>query len=173
MRPVAWSALLMMAFMVSPGVEACSCRLLKGTPVRQVEQSFDESGSVFVARLMRSVLKPDMQHSSTVYEEAQFEVLEVFKGELRVGQRVFVRQALNAGSCGMSSTNDPPWLQQVVKKTGETRPVKISREWLIYSGASEPYSLDQCSRSMPINVEGGKDAKMLRELIRKRRKPRR
>jgi hypothetical protein len=157
------------ACLVAGPADACSCVLPTGTPPEQVQQAFDEAAAVFVARLKRSALKPDHRNRREVAEDAQFEVVEVFKGALEVGQVVRVYQVLSAGSCGQSSTNDPPWMYAASKAGGEQLPVKFSKEWLIYS-SGEPVELGRCTRSSPLNMEGGRDVKILRGLLKRQRR---
>lgn len=154
-------------WMAGPAL-ACSCVLITGTPTEQVQQSFDDADAVFVARLKRSALKPDHHNRREVVEDAQFEVIEVFKGALRVGQIIRVYQVLSASSCGQSSTNDPTWMYAASKPGAEQLPVKFSKDWLIYSNGA-PFELSRCTRSSPINVEGRQDVKILRALKRARR----
>src|SRR5690349_24534984 len=94
------SSLVLLA--LSARADACSCALQQGTLEEQVAQSLSDAHAVFVARLVHSALKPNRRQRH-VYEDAQFEVLEVFKGDLRRGQAVRVHQAVSAGSCGRSS----------------------------------------------------------------------
>jgi hypothetical protein len=153
---------------IAPAANACSCLMLTGTPDEQVHQSLDEADVVFLARLLRSALKPDRQDRRLVVEDAQFEILEVFKGELRAGQIIRVRQILNAGTCGQSSTNHPPWMYAQDKAGGVPEPVKLSKEWLVYANGAEPFELSRCTRSTPMNTGLGEDdVKLLRKMIRK------
>ncbi|HUQ09569.1 MAG TPA: hypothetical protein VM146_04575 [Steroidobacteraceae bacterium] len=161
---------LAVAGVVAPAAQACSCLQLTGTPEEQVRQSLDDADAVFVARLKRSALRPETRtdgHRRDVIEDAQFEIIEVFKGALQVGQVIRVYQVLSAGSCGQSSTNDPPWMYAASKPGAEQLPVKFSKEWLIYSHGT-PIELGRCTRSSPINVEGGQDVKILRGLKRQK-----
>jgi hypothetical protein len=156
-------AMLVLAAVLPARADACSCTLQEGTHEEQVAQSLDASHAVFVARLTHSALKPNRQDRH-VYEDAQFEVLEVFKGDLRRGQTVRVYQAVSAGSCGRSSTNDPVWLLEIVKPGQPEAAVKVSREWLVYADSGEPYLLGACTRSAPLSAGGDADVKVLRKL---------
>ena len=153
-------------FMWSARAEACSCIALQGTVDEQIEQSLNESDTVFVARLKRSSLKPDRRDRHSVAEDAQFEVIEVFKGPLKVGQTIRVYQLLNGGACSQSSTNDPPWLYRAAKG-GDMEPIKVSREWLVYSRGEGPLELSRCTRSAPLSAGGEDDVKVLRQLLKK------
>lgn len=153
----------------SPGADACSCVLLKGTHAEQVEQSLADAKSVFVARLTRSSVGPDREHRKVVAESAHLEVLEVFKGALRVGQTVFVNQVVSAGYCGQSSVNDPPWLFAQKKPDSAPEPVNISKKWLVYAYGEEPFELSRCTRSAPLNAGGDEDVKLLRAMAKRKR----
>ena len=115
--------LLLLTLLPVSRAEACSCVPLSGTVDEQVAQSQEQASAVFVARLLRSSLGPDGQHRAQVVESAQFKVLKVFKGALTVGQIIHVRQVVSAGSCGQSSTNDPPWMLALESPGAEPRPV--------------------------------------------------
>ena len=45
------------------------------------------------------------------HEDAQFVVIEVLKGPLFLGQPVRVKGYIGSGSCDVSSTNDPVWIE--------------------------------------------------------------
>ena len=154
------------ALLLSARAEACSCVALHGTVVEQIEQSLNEADTVFVARLKRSSLKPDRRDRRSVAEDAQLEVLEVFKGPFRVGQTIRVYQVLSASACAQSSTNDPPWLYRA-QKSGDVEPIKVSKEWLVYSRGDEPLELSRCTRSAPMSAGGDEDVKVLRHLLKK------
>lgn len=158
--------LLALLLAVSVRADACSCVALQGTDIEQIEQSLNEADTVFVARLKRSSLKPDRRDRRSVAEDAQFEVVEVFKGPLRVGQTIRVYQLLNGGGCAQSSTNNPPWLYRT-EKDGGVKPIKVSKEWLVYSRGNEPLQLSRCTRSAPLNAGGDADVKVLRQLLKK------
>jgi hypothetical protein len=163
--------LLLLALLPISRGEACSCMQLSGSVAEQVAQSQDRAQTVFVARLLRSTLGPDRQHRNLVVENAQFKVMQVFKGALREGQIIDVRQVVSAGSCGQSSTNNPPWMLAQEKPGEPPKPVKVSREWLIYAYGPEPYELSRCSRSAPLNAGGGEDVKLLRALAKRETAP--
>ena len=161
--------LLSFTALASPRAEACSCVALKGTQAEQVEQSFADAGAVFVARVTRSSVGPDRERRKVVAESALFKVLEVFKGPLRAGQTIRVDQILSAGTCGQSSTNDPPWLFTQKNPKSAPEALKISKKWLIYAYGNEPYELSRCTRSAPLNVGGAEDVKLLRDIARRTR----
>lgn len=75
----------------------------------------------------------------------------------------------------MSSTNNPVWIEDVLKAAeGEEdaviEPAEFSKEWLIYSDGPEPLELNMWSRTIPINMGGDKDVTILREFIKHRPK---
>lgn len=162
------SFLLVIISLLVPRADACSCVALKGAQSEQVEQSLADAAAVFVAKLRRSSVGPDRERRKVVAESAQFEVLEVFKGSFRVGQTVSVNQVVSAGSCGQSSTNDPPWLYAQKKPGAAPQPVKISRKWLVYAYGNEPFELSRCTRSAPLDVGGAEDVKILRALVKRK-----
>lgn len=161
-------SLLVLSPLTITRAEACSCVSLKGTQAEQVEQSVADASAVFVARLTRSSVGPHGEHRKVVAESAYFEVLEVFKGPLRKGQSIRVEQILSAGTCGQSSTNDPPWLFAQKNPTTPPEPLKISRKWLIYAYGNEPFELSRCTRSAPLNFGGAEDVKVLRLQMKRR-----
>jgi hypothetical protein len=164
--PIRFMVVPVLALALSGRAEACSCEASQGTGDEQIGHSLDEADAVFVGRLKRSSLKPDRRAPRTVAEDAQFEVIEVFKGPLRVGQIIRVYQSLSGISCAQSSTNDPPWLYRA-QKDGDVAPVKVSKEWLVYSRGNEPLELSRCTRSAPLSAGGGEDVKVLRHLLKK------
>ena len=95
--------------------DACSCVLQRGPVEQRIEQSLREADAVFIARLLRSTLKPDRQESRMVREDAQFEVLKVFKGSVRKGQVIRVYQVVSGSSCGMSG--EPYGLSQCTRSS--------------------------------------------------------
>jgi hypothetical protein len=162
------AGVLLALAVVAPQAMACSCVSLKGTQAEQVERSLADARAVFVARLTRSSVGPDREHRKVVVESAQFEVLEVFKGPVAVGQTIYVNQVVSAGSCGQSSANDPPWIFAQKKADNVPEPVKISKKWLIYAYGDEPFELSRCTRSAPLNVGGDQDVKLLRAIAKRK-----
>jgi hypothetical protein len=163
--------LSVLALAFAPRAEACSCVLHKGTRAEQVLEALNDYGVVFVARLRFSTLTPDKQYPAMTHEDAQFVVLEVFKGPLFLGQPIRVKQYIGMGACAVSSTNDPVWFENVLKaavdgEDGISEPAKFSKEWLIYTDGPGPYELNMCSRTIPLNMGGDKDLTILREFIK-------
>jgi hypothetical protein len=141
---------------------------VKGTRAEQVQRAVNTSDRVFVARLRYSTLTPDTKYPTMITEDAEFEVIEVFKGDLKTGALILVHQIVSGGSCGQSSTNDPPWMEEMLDTEGgqvTAEPAKLSREWLIYSNGPEPYELHSCTRTTPLSADGEKDVEILRKLI--------
>ena len=143
----------------------------KGKRAEQVLEALNDYGVVFVARLRTSTRNPDKQDPAMTHEVAQFVVLEVIKGPLFLGQPILVKQDIGSGACAVSSTNDPVWIENELKtaKGNEpsiVEPAKISREWLIYGDGQGPYELNMCSPSLPLNMGGDKDLKILRKFIK-------
>ena len=165
-----WMALSLIA--LATRADACSCALYKGTPLEQVEHALYEADAVFVAKLRHSVVNPDPEEPRTLVEDAMFVVVEVIKGDLLLAQPIRIHQMVSAGACGMSSTNDPPHVMELIQTTGNPddsveMPATYSREWLIYAHGAEPWVLSMCSRSSPMNLGGEEDLGILRELVHK------
>lgn len=117
--------------------------LHKGTRAEQVLQALNDYGVVFVARQRFSTLTPDKQYPVMTYEDAQFVVIEVLKGPLFLGQPVRVKGYIGSGSCAVSSTNDPVWIEDILKAAvngddAVSQPARFSKEWLIYSDGPAP-----------------------------------
>jgi len=143
-----------------------------GTRLEQVEQALYDADAVFVARLRHSTVNPDPEDPLTLVEDAMFVVTEVIKGHLLLAQPIRIHQMVSGGTCGMSSTNDPPHVMDFFQTTGNPDdsvevPATFSREWLIYAEGAEPWTLNQCTRSAPMNLGGEEDLKLLRELVHK------
>jgi hypothetical protein len=160
-----------LALVFTPRAEACSCVLHKGTRAEQVLEALNDYGVVFVARLRFSTLTPDKQYPEMTHEDAQFVVLEVLKGPLFMGQPIRVKNYIGSGYCAVSSTNDPLWIENLLKpavdgEDGVSEPAKFSKEWLIYTDGPGPYELNMCSRTIPLNMGGDKDLTILREFIK-------
>jgi hypothetical protein len=165
-----WCSLFLLALVSR--ADACSCELYKGTPREQVQGALDRADAVFVARLRHSVVNPDPLEPRVLVEDAMFVVLEVIKGDLFLAQPVHINQMVSGGTCGTSSTNDPPLWMEIIQTTGNPddsleMPATFSKEWLIYAHGAEPWELSQCSRSVPMNHGGDEELKLLRELVQK------
>ena len=157
---------------LAPRADACSCRMYQGTQLEQVEQALWDADAVFVARLRHSTVNPDPEDPLTLVEDAMFVVVEVIKGHLLLGQPIRIHQMVSGGTCGMSSTNDPPHFMESIQTTGDPddsieMPMTLSKEWLIYAEGAEPWGLNHCTRTAPMNLGGEEDLKLLRELVHK------
>jgi hypothetical protein len=114
---------------------------------------------VFVARLRTSTLSPDKEYPDLIHEDALFVIIEVLKGPLFLGQPILVQQNVSGGTCGLSSQNDPVWIEALVKpetehEEGVMEPTVSSKDWLIYSDGPGLYTLHQCSRTTPLSIGG-------------------
>jgi hypothetical protein len=163
--------LALLAVVFTSRAEACSCMIQKGTRAEQVLEALNDAGVVFVARLRSSKLTPDKRYPEMTREDAQFVVIEVIRGPLFLGQPILVQQDIGSGACARSSTNDPVWMEDIVKPANgdnppASEPTKFSKEWLIYSNGPGPYELSQCSRTAPLDVGGNEDLKILREFVK-------
>lgn len=149
--------------------EACSCRLDSAAEEVQIKHELEEARAVFVAELLSVKQTPVSDAPKYLTEDAEFVVSEVLKGDVVVGQKVRIRSILGAGSCGRSTRNDPPWLEQIETVSEPGKPAVISKEWLVYGHGSEPYELSLCDRSMPLGHRGSSDLLYLRTLLGKAR----
>ena len=169
-------ALVLLIVIVCPSAFACSCPPKRESSLGVVQQALNEAEWVFVAKI-REVRQydhkpdgpagnPDPRYFSLT-EEVRFVVLEVFKGDLFVGQPVLIRQEIARGLCAMSARNDPLWIEEIVSPEVSI-PASISDTWLIYSSGPEPFDLNSCARTTPVNFLGAKqDLEFLRELQKK------
>lgn len=127
---------------------ACSCAMPKA-----VSFELAESTAVFRGRAIVVAHSPvggDPQwHQIT--EVATLEVLEVWKGDFKVGDHVQIRSSIGSGQCGRPVTNDPPSIEQV-QSDGKVQPAKISGEWVIFARGHQPFEISLCSLSEPIET---------------------
>lgn len=149
--------------------EACSCELDSAAEQAQIKRELEEARVVFVGQLLsfKQTSVPDAPKYMT--EDAEFVISEVLKGDVVAGQKVRIRSELGPGLCGRSARNDPPWLEQIEQPGEPSRPMTVSKEWLIYGHGSEPYELSLCDRSMPLSHRGSSDLQHLRVLFGKAR----
>jgi hypothetical protein len=170
--------MLLMVVAVQPRAVACSCaKIRQESNLGVVQEALNDSAAVFVAKARRVdqhsreplpglLNSPDPGHVSLI-EDVQFVVLEVFKGDVLVGQPVMVRNEYAPGSCARTVRNDPVWVIEVVSPE-VTMPATVSDTWLIFADEREPWVLHQCSRSWPVNFpEAQDDLRFLRELQKK------
>jgi len=163
--------LAVLALIFAPRAEACSCMPHKGTRAEQLRGAFNDYGVVFVARLRTSTLTPDPHNPAMTHEVAQFVVLEVLKGPLFLAQPILVQGDIGGGSCAVSSSNDPVWIESAPKAAKAdvpaiVEPAKFSKEWLVFADGPGPYELNMCSPTIPLNMGGDKDLKILRKFLR-------
>lgn len=151
---------------------ACSCAAPHGSPEKeQIESAFAEADAVIVAKVISTKQSLRTEDPSGRYrvEDALFAILEVLKGNHRIGETIRVQSMLGSGSCGRSARNDPPWLETTGDSSSASGPAVtttavFSEEWLIYAYGQEPYELSSCSRSFPMNLRGGADAEYIRTM---------
>lgn len=96
---------------------------------------------------------------------AVFVVIEVLKGDVAPGQRIRIRSFVGPGDRGRSARNDPPWIEEIEASGESSKPLAVSREWLIYGYGTEPYERSHCDRSSPLNVLGASDLAHLRRRL--------
>ena len=159
-----------------PPALACSCPPRRESNLGVVQEALNDATWVFVAKIrdvkqydveqLGSLENPDPRQVSLT-EDVRMVVLEVFKGDLLVGQPVLIRNPYYAGHCIMTARNDPLWIEEIVAPE-VSMPARISDTWLIYSSRPEPFELDSCTRTVPVDFpEATRDLGYLRELQRK------
>jgi hypothetical protein len=158
----AWS--LVFSVMVSSAL-ACSWPPPKGTEAEQTQAAYDGAEYVFVAKLRSRSLAMPSSPSESIHENAQLVVLEVFKGDLLVGQPVSIRTNLQ-DSCGVSLINGPAWIQENDFPQRPSRAMYFSDTWLLYVTGREPFAVAIYSRSRPVNLVRG-DIDVLRQMPRR------
>jgi len=129
-------------------------------PPPDVARALQSASAVFLAKVISVSHLPASGDTTGRYvtELATFSVLETWKGSNRPGDTIVMRSELGPGPCGMSATNNPPWLES----PGHAQ-VVLSGVWLIYAYGSAPYELSMTTRSAPIEFGGVAD---LAELYR-------
>lgn len=169
-----FTVLMMLIAVISPTAFACSCPPKRESNLGVVQEALNDADWVFVAKI-REVRQYDHEqhgpapdpHFISLTEEVRFVVLEVFKGDLFVGQPALIRQELQPGRCAMSARNDPVWIEEIVAPE-EAMPARISDTWLVYASGPEPFQLDSCARTVPVDFPDAKqDLGFLRELQKK------
>ncbi len=138
---------------------AYSCSRPPGMPT--VEEAYNKSINVYLA--FAKTIKNHEKRNERGYEyfsqEIDFEVLEVWKGNKRVGEKVkYINDLSN--TCLVSVTNDPPWLEEEPsEKSGSNRPVyvRMSGIWLIYEYSENIYGLERSGRTAPLEYGGAID----------------
>ena len=141
---------------------ACSCPLYGHlSETEQIDQELKNSIAVFVAKVATVTQMPQDSEGKSILEDAQFVVLEVFKGAIKAGTAVRIHSHVGSGLCGKSARNDPSWLEVSERGKPDTM-AKFSDTWLIYAHGSEPFELSFCDRSFPMNLRGNTDATYLR-----------
>jgi hypothetical protein len=120
-------------------------------------------GNVEAVRLDPAGADPNLQN---VTELVTMRVLEVWKGGVRPGDVIELRTPLGPDACGDSAVNNPPWVEDVEKRT-----IKFSGIWIVYARGDPPFALYTDSRSFPLEYGASDLAKLYRlsrPLARKR-----
>lgn len=168
--------LVVLIAMACPPVFACSCPPPRDSNLGVVQEALNDATWVFVAKIrdvthydqkqLGSLENPDPRQVSLM-EDARMVVLEVFKGDLYVGQPVLIRNEYEPGRCTLTARNDPVWVEELVAPE-VMMPATISDIWLIYSDRAEPFELHSCRRTVPVDFpEAQRDLGFLRELQKK------
>lgn len=130
-------------------VLACSCMQPKGSEEEQVKAELADAKVVFVGKvtsLQRSFV------DRYQVEDAEVKVVQVFKGDLGVGQTVKIRSSIGGGMCGRS----------VREGADASTPVAKLGEWLLYGYGDGTFEISICNRSKP--VTGTRDVELLKRL---------
>ncbi len=163
----AWMRALVVMFSFAPIAPAMACNAPppRGTDAEQAQAAYDGADFVFVAKLRSRSLTLPLSPLEWLHERAQLVVLEVFKGDLLVGQPVvFYTDVQN---CGVSLVNDPMWAVSFDVAPELERPVPFSDTWLFYVVGREPFSVSINNyRSKPVNLVRG-DIDYLRRMPRR------
>jgi hypothetical protein len=150
--------------LIAPAL-ACNAPPPKGTDAEQAQAAYDGADFVFVAKLRSRSLTLPLSPLEWLHERAQLVVLEVFKGDLLVGQPVvFYTDVQN---CGVSLINDPMWIVNIDYAEAPVRATPVSDTWLLFVNGREPFSLSINNyRSKPVNLVRG-DIDYLRKMPRR------
>jgi hypothetical protein len=148
-RIVLFTAILSAWLGVSAPVLACSCLQPKGSEEEQVKQELADAKVVFVGKvtsLQRSFV------DRYQVEEAEVKVVQVFKGDVKVGQTLKIRSSIGGGMCGRS----------VREGADASTPVAKLDEWLLYGYGDGAFEVSICNRSNP--VTNTRDIELLKRL---------
>ena len=139
------------------------------TPTPNVETAFQESKAVYLA--VAKSIKLITQHNEKftwVEQEVIFEVLQTWKGNYKVGEKIKYNTVVSSG-CGVSVDNYDHWFQEE-PFTEKLEPVypKLSGIWLIYSSEANERSLWATGRTKPLEFGGAEDLQKLYALASKK-----
>jgi hypothetical protein len=133
--------------------------------------------AVFVAE----VLSVTPAGANDTEERATLRVIRSWKGGKRPGDVVVLETPTANGYCRKSFSNDPPWAviaeedrpnADSTHRSPASTPAKLSDIWLIYASGPEPWALNWCGRSNPLNLPPAlDDLEALNRLVPPNRRP--
>lgn len=138
-------------------------------PPATAKQAFKQAKYVYLAiaeNVKRTPIILEREPNRTL-EEADFRVLEVWKGDLKPGDIVKYKEEVDGYSCYSNIKNNPAWLHV---NTDESLPMapEFSGIWLIYTSAKSEIGGFTFTRSNPIEHGGIADMKELYKLSNKK-----
>ena len=139
-------------------------------PPPDVRTAYRESEAVYLA--VAKSIKVNPQHNdkfSWVEQEVTFEVVQSWKGNFKVGEKLLFNTVVSSG-CGVSVDNYDHWLEEEPSKE-DSEPVypKLSGVWLIYAYDAKHLKLEAVGRTKPLEGGGALDLEELYRLSKKNR----
>jgi hypothetical protein len=127
-----------------------------------MQSDYRDANAVFLAQVVSVQLHsyPD----GNQIESGALKVIEAWKGPHRVGDLVAFRSNVSPGGCGVSVINRPVWVETIDPATHATTTPPIKGNWVIYAYGVAPYEVGHCTRSRPVDLDGSKELKLVREL---------
>jgi len=153
------------SLLITLNVLACS-----QPPPPNVKTAYRESEAVYLA--VAKSIKVNPQHNdkfSWVEQEVTFEVVQSWKGNFKVGEKLLFNTVVSSG-CGVSVDNYDHWLEEEPSKE-DSEPVypKLSGVWLIYAYDAKRLKLEAIGRTKPLEGGGAQDFEELYRLAKKNR----
>lgn len=158
-------AILIFLLFASATTMACS----GPPPPATAKQAFKQAKYVYLAiaeNIKRTPIILEREPNRTL-EEADFRVLEVWKGDLQPGDIVKYKEEVDGYSCYSNIKNNPAWLHINADENLPMAP-EFSGIWLIYTTAQNETGGFTFTRSNPIEYGGIADMKELYKLSTKK-----
>jgi hypothetical protein len=155
---------LLSLILLNSTVFACSA-----PPPESVKIAFKQSKAVYLAMAKSIKVIPRNNEKFTwIEQEVEFEVLESWKGDIKVGEKILFNTVVSSG-CGASVDNYDHWLELPAESGGESSYPKLSGIWLIYSHDPKYRKLEPLGRTQPFEFGGARDMKDLYKLSQQNR----
>jgi hypothetical protein len=140
-------------------IPAFACNAAPDPPVKE---SFNIAKDVYLAlATSKSESKKSNATHSWVEEDVVFEILQVWKGSHKVGEKIKYNTVISSG-CGISIENLKYWKErQEYEQKYQSNANRLSGIWLIYASEANENSLWPLGRTRPLEYGGYAD---LREL---------